>query len=154
MPSPKPPVVTQFLRIRRPVHDVYEAFVDPAITARFWFSHGSARLDAAMRVRWEWACHGVGADVTVKAIEPGRRILIEWDDPAMPVEWRFTPHGDDATHVEIVTSGFPGDHDSAVAQALDNMGGFTFVLAGAKIWLEHGIEPRFVDDHVGRGADA
>jgi uncharacterized protein YndB with AHSA1/START domain len=146
--SIKPPVVTQHLRIRRPAQRVYEAFVDPAITSRFWFSRGSARLDEATQVRWDWECHGVGADVTVKALEPGRRILIEWDDPAVPVEWRFTPQGDDTTHVEIVTSGFAGDADSAVAQALDNMGGFTFVLAGAKVWLEHGIEPRFVEDHV------
>jgi hypothetical protein len=33
-----------------------------------------------------------------------------------------------------------------VARALDSTGGFALVLAGAKIWLEHGIEPGFVLD--------
>lgn len=28
--------------IRRPIAEVFEAFVDPAITARFWFSRGDA----------------------------------------------------------------------------------------------------------------
>lgn len=32
--------------IRSPVSKVFEAFVNPAITSRFWFSRGSARLEA------------------------------------------------------------------------------------------------------------
>ncbi len=36
--------------IRRPIAEVFEAFVDPAITARFWFSRGDARLEAGKRL--------------------------------------------------------------------------------------------------------
>ena len=32
--------------MRRPVAEVFEAFVDPAVTSRFWFSKGSARAAA------------------------------------------------------------------------------------------------------------
>jgi len=32
--------------IRRPVAEVFEAFVDPAITTRFWFTRSSGRLRA------------------------------------------------------------------------------------------------------------
>ena len=39
---------------------VYEAFVDPEITSKFWFSKGSDRLDAAKTVRWDWEMFGVG----------------------------------------------------------------------------------------------
>ena len=42
-PHSDPAARTQML-IRRPVADVFEAFVDPAITSRFWFSRGSSRL--------------------------------------------------------------------------------------------------------------
>ncbi|PXZ70790.1 polyketide cyclase, partial [Pseudomonas aeruginosa] len=35
--------------IRRPIAEVFEAFVDPAITARFWYSRGDARLEAGKR---------------------------------------------------------------------------------------------------------
>lgn len=31
--------------IRRPVAEVFEAFVDPAITTQFWFTHSTGRLD-------------------------------------------------------------------------------------------------------------
>jgi uncharacterized protein YndB with AHSA1/START domain len=31
--------------IRKPVAEVFEAFVDPAITSKFWFTKGSGRLE-------------------------------------------------------------------------------------------------------------
>lgn len=141
------PVASAGMLIRRPVGEVFEAFVDPAITARFWFSKGSGRLEPGARVRWDWAMYGVGTDVAVKAIEPGRRILIDWDVDSDPteVEWIFEAR-DGETWVEVFNRGFTGAPDEQVARALDSTGGFALVLAGAKTWLEHGIEPRFVLD--------
>ena len=95
-------------------------------------------------MRWDWEMYGAGSDVRVKAIEPGRRILIDWDlDDPTEVEWTFEPRAEE-TWVTVVNRGFRGD--DPVAQALDSTGGFALVLAGAKIWLEHGIAPRFVED--------
>ncbi|WP_296815357.1 SRPBCC family protein [Brevundimonas sp.] len=138
------PEATTGMLIRRPAKVVFEAFVDPAVTTRFWFSKGSGRLEPGAVVRWDWEMYGVGTDVRVKAIEPGGRILIDWDlDDPTEVEWRFEPRGED-TWVTVTNRGFHGA--DPVAEALDSMGGFALVLAGAKIWLEHGIEPRFVLD--------
>jgi hypothetical protein len=41
----------------------------------------------------------VSAAVTVKVIEPNRRIVIEWPgyQGLTSVEWLFTPHTDDTT---------------------------------------------------------
>ena len=142
----KPPVAEAGMLIRRPVADVFEAFVDPAITRRFWFSKGSGRLEPGARVRWEWEMYGAGTDVVVKAVEPNAHILIDWDDPATEVEFRFEPRGDDRTWVTAENRGFHGDGDAQVARALDSAGGFALVLGGAKVWLEHGIEPGFVLD--------
>lgn len=144
-PSQAPVARTQML-IRRPVATVYEAFLDPSITSRFWFSRGSARLAAGARVTWHWDMYGVSADVEVQALEQNARILIAWPDP---VEWRFEPRGEDATLVTITASGFQGDAERCVSQALDNMGGFSYVLAGCKAWLEHGIALDLVADHTG-----
>lgn len=131
--------------IRRPVHEVFEAFADPTVTARFWFTKGSARLEPGARVRWTWEMYGFSTDVLVKAIEPDARILIDWDTAQTPteVEWRFEDRDGDCW-VTVVNRGFSGD--DVVATALDSTGGFNLVLAGAKIWLEHGIEPGFVVD--------
>ncbi len=140
------PVATAGMLIRRPVGEVFEAFVDPALTSRFWFTRGSDRLEPGTQVRWDWEMYGVGTDVRVKAVEPGRRILIDWDiaDDPTEVEWLFEDR-DGAAFVTVENRGFD-DSAAGVAKALDSTGGFVLVLAGAKIWLEHGIEPRFVLD--------
>jgi len=142
-PHSDPAARTQML-IRRPVADVFEAFVDPAITSRFWFSRGSSRLTEGEVVTWHWDMYGVSATVAVKAVEHNRRILIGWPTP---VEWVFTPRGDDATLVSITASGFVGSGDEKVARAIDSMGGFSFLLAGCKAFLEHGIMLNLVADH-------
>ena len=35
--------------IRKPVAEVFEAFVNPDITSKFWFTKGSGRLEAGKR---------------------------------------------------------------------------------------------------------
>jgi uncharacterized protein YndB with AHSA1/START domain len=138
------PVARAKMLIRRPVADVFEAFVDPAITSRFWFTRGSKRLRQGEVVVWHWDMYGVSAEVSVKSVEQNRRILIEWPTP---VEWVFTPRSDDTTFVSITASGFVGSDDEKVAQAIDSMGGFSLTLAGCKAYLEHGVELNLVADH-------
>lgn len=151
----KPLVAKAEMLIRKPVAEVFAAFVDPAITTTFWFTRSSGRLEPGARVRWEWEMYGAVAKVDVKEVDPDRRILVEWgDEGAMTtVEWTFAPRPDGTTLVRITNSGFTGDGDAVAAQALDAAGGFALVLAGLKAWLEHGIAlnlvaDRFPDGHV------
>lgn len=143
----KQPVVKAQMLIRRPVAEVFEAFVDPAVTTKFWFTKSSGKLEAGKEVRWEWEMYGVSTLVRVEILEPNERIRIHWDEPACPVEWVFSPRPDGTTLVQISTWGFQGEGDQVVAAALDNMGGFSFVLAGLKAYLEHGIQLELIADH-------
>lgn len=151
----KPPVARTGMLIRSPVAEVFAAFVDPAITTRFWFTKSSGPLAPGAEVRWEWEMHGVGTDVAVRVFERDRRLLIEWDTRERPttVEWLFTPRPDGTTFVEIAHAGFVGDADQVVAQALDAAGGFALVLAGLKALLEHGIRLNLVADRFPAGID-
>ena len=134
--------------IRKPVAEVFEAFVDPAITSRFWFTRGSGRLEAGKQIRWDWEMYGHSVEVSVKSIEQNKRILIEWEayGAPTPVEWTFTGRSDNATFVSITNTGFSGDGDEIVKQALDSTEGFALVLAGLKAFLEHGIILNLVPD--------
>ena len=143
----KAPIAKVHMRIRRPVGDVFAAFVDPAITTKFWFTRSSGRLEPGATVRWDWEMYGVGTTVTVKEIEENKRIRIEWDDPACPVEWQFDSRADETTFVSISNWGFTGTDDEKVAKAMDSVGGFSFVLAGCKALLEHGVLLNLVADH-------
>ena len=143
----KEPVVNAQLLIRRPVGEVFEAFVDPAITSRFWFTKSTGRLRAGQEVTWEWEMYGASSKVLVQAVEQNSRILIEWGDPPNPVEWQFIARPDNTTLVVIKTWGFTGTGDEIVARAIDSMGGFTSLLAGLKALLEHKVELNLVADH-------
>lgn len=133
--------------IRRPVAEVFRAFTDPSVTTRFWFTRSSGPLEPGGRARWTWEMYGASTDVTVLELDPDERILIEWDEPPTRVEWVFTARPDGTTYVSITNSGFAGGGDEVVRQALDSMGGFSFVLAALKALLEHGVELKLVADH-------
>jgi uncharacterized protein YndB with AHSA1/START domain len=102
------PAMKTGLLIRRPVAEVFEAFVNPEIATQFWFTRSSGKLAPGAQVEWAWEMYDVSAVVTVQAIELNRRILIEWPgySDLTSVEWLFTPHTDDTTFVSITETSF------------------------------------------------
>jgi len=97
--------------------------------------------------------YGVSTEVHIKEIEINKRILLEWGNRGemTTVEWIFTPYEGDKTYVTITNSGFQGDGDKVVSDALDSKGGFTWVLAGLKALLDHGIELNAIADAYPKG---
>jgi hypothetical protein len=79
-----PPVAIAEMLIRRPASDLYRAFVDPAITSKFWYSSGSGMLEVGKSVTWHWAWYGATADVLVRSLEPDR-------SRAVPSSCRHSP---------------------------------------------------------------
>jgi uncharacterized protein YndB with AHSA1/START domain len=139
--------------VRRPAEDVFEALVNPDITSQFWFSSGSGRLDGGKPVHWEWEMYDVSVDVTPKVIEPNERIVFEWPGYSGPttVEWDLVPQDDGTTFVRIREHGFTGDGDDLVRYAVDSTQGFTWMLAGLKALLEHGMRLNLTADAHPRG---
>ncbi len=142
------PAAKAAMLIRRPVAEVFEAFVNPAVTAKFWFTKGSGRLETGQHVTWDWEMYHFSAGVHVKAVEPNARILVEWTAYGAPtsIEWVFMPRPDATTFVSITNTGFPGTDAEAVQHALDATEGFALVLAGAKALLEHNVLLNLVRD--------
>jgi uncharacterized protein YndB with AHSA1/START domain len=149
------PVATAAMLIRKPAAEVFAAFADPEITTRFWFTKSSGKLEPGARVRWEWEMYGVSSGVVVQEIVPDRRIVVAWgDDNPTTIEWQFTPHTADTTFVSVTNSGFRGDGDALVAQAIGSTEGFALVLAGCKAFLEHGLELNLTGDRHPTGFTA
>jgi uncharacterized protein YndB with AHSA1/START domain len=151
----KAPVAKTAMLIRKPAAEVFEAFVNPAITTKFWFTKGSGKLEAGKQVQWEWEMYDISVPVTAKTIEPNKRIVIEWPGYKNPttVEWVFAPHKEGATFVSITEAGFTGDGDELVKQVTDSTGGFSLVLAGLKAFLEHNVELNLVADRFPQGIE-
>jgi uncharacterized protein YndB with AHSA1/START domain len=149
------PVTKTAMLIRKPAAEVFEAFVNPDITTKFWFTKGSGRLEAGKQVQWEWEMYGISIPVTAKAIEPNQRIVIEWPGYKNPttVEWTFEPQEDGTTFVRITEAGFTGDGDELVKQVAGSTQGFTLVLAGLKALLEHDVKLNLVADRYPKGIE-
>ena len=144
------PVVRQQMLFRVPVERAFEAFVDPELTTKFWFTHSSGRLDAGESVIWEWRMYGCSTQVDVVEVKPNESIKIEWgeDNARSRVEWHFDGRPDGSTLVTITNDHFVGDIDAVVDEAINSMGGFSLVLANAKAFLEHNIDLRLIHDHA------
>ena len=143
------PVAKIELLIRRPVAHVFDAFVNPDVITKFWFSRTSGPLVANKSVTWHWDLYGASTEVRVLALEQDRRIYFEWDvdsDTPSRVEWTFEDREDEGTYVSVVNSGFDRDADDVIDQIVDSTGGFALVLAAAKAYLEHGIALNVVAD--------
>ena len=141
--------------IRKPVADVFEAFVNPDITTKFWFTKSSGRLEAGHQVQWDWEMYNISITVKTKTVEPNKRIVIEWPGYAglTTVEWTFQSLEDGTTFVRITESGFSGDADELVTQVTNSTQGFTLVLAGAKALLEHAVRLNLVADRFPKGVE-
>ena len=140
------PKVKVQMMIRKPTTEVFNAFIDPNITTKFWFSKSSGKLEAGKSVTWEWEMYGTKANVNVKQIIPDRLISIEWGEPLKMIDFEFTKLTADTIYIEIKNYGFQQVGEELIKTINDSIGGFTTVVDGLQIYLEHGIDPNFVLD--------
>jgi len=140
------PIVEAQMMIRKPASEVFQAFIDPAITSQFWFTEGSDILQAGKTVTWKWEMYGVSAKVYVKEIIPNTKIIIEWGEPITTVEFHFESLSESSTYLIIKNYGFKQTGDELIAAIKDNTGGFTTVVDGCKAYLEHGVKLNLIKD--------
>ncbi|AZB26498.1 SRPBCC family protein [Chryseobacterium rhizoplanae] len=131
--------------IRKPVQDVFEAFINPEVTTHFWFTKSTGKLEEGKTVTWEWEMYGVKNVVNVHKIIPNQLIKTEWGEPSVYVDYEFKTM-ENGTLVVIKSYGFSQTGEELLRQVNDNTGGFTTVLDGCKAYLEHGINLRLIED--------
>lgn len=132
--------------IRKPVEEVFEAFMNPAITKNFWFTKGSDRLEVDKKVTWHWEMYNISTTVVAKEILRDQKILFEWGEPSKTVEFEFTELDEDATFVTVSEYGYDKTGDELLAAIKDSTAGFTTVLDGLKAFLEHRINLNLIAD--------
>ena len=149
------PAANTGMLVRKPVADVFEALVNPDITRKFWFTKGSGRLEVGKQIQWDWEMYDVSVKVTATAIEPNRRIEIEWPGYSGPtvVEWMLKPWEDGATFVSVTETGFAGNADELVKYVADSTQGFTLMLAGLKAFLEYNVMLNLTADRYPKGIE-
>ncbi|BFP39620.1 SRPBCC family protein [Flavobacteriaceae bacterium GF1] len=134
------------MMIRKPISEVFRAFVDPKLTTMFWFTKSSGKLEKGKTVTWEWEMYGVADQIKVVELVPDEKIIIEWDNPTTTVEFEFLELANETTYVVIKNYGFHQTGNDLIEAVKNNTGGFTTVLDGLKAYLEFGIKLNLVKD--------
>lgn len=136
------------MAIRRPINEVFEAFINPDVTTKFWFTDASDSLEENRSVNWIWSMYNLTVPVHVLKIKQNAMIKIEWGEGEQKstVIWDFKVVANNITFVSIKNFNFLGTGSELISQIRDSTGGFTMVLCGLKAYLEHGLELNLVGD--------
>jgi len=129
--------------IRRPVAEVFDAFVRTDMITQFWLESTSGPLEQGARVEWRFMVPGAVETVTVTAFENQRRIAFDWSG-SVSVNMAFEELDQHATRVTVDAAGFKGD--DAGADVVNATEGFSIVLCDLKILLEIGRSGNLVRD--------
>lgn len=131
--------------IRKPIQEVFEAFINPEITTNFWFTKSTGKLEEGKTITWEWEMYDAKSEVKVLQIIPNQLIKTEWGLFSSNVDYEFKEMGK-GTLVIIKSYGYSETGEDLLSVINDNTGGFTTVLDGCKAYLEHGINLRLIED--------
>lgn len=136
------------MMIRKPVEQVFMAFTNPEITTKFWFTKSTGPLEKGRTVDWTWEMYDHTVPVHVLKLITNNLLLVEMGtgEHKQLVEWDFKVLDDYSTFVSITNTGFKGTPDEILSGIRDSTGGFSWVLAGLKAYLEHGVELNLVAD--------
>ena len=140
------PVIETQMLIRKPVQEVFNAFIDPKLSSKFWFSHSTGKLEQGKTVQWTWEKYQHQSEVVVLAVEQNKLIKILWGSPRTAVDFIFEEIAPAQTYVKIRNFDLPFQGSELIAYIIDSTGGLTTVLDNLKAYLEHGLELNLVND--------
>jgi len=141
------PFAKAAMLIKKPISEVFNAFIFPDITTKIWFTKSSGTLDVGEKISWTWEMFDHTVEILVKSIVPNERIQIQWgENKNALVSWDFKEIDENRTFVTITNSGFIGISEEVIVQIRDATEGFALVLANLKAYLEHNIELNLISD--------
>ena len=132
--------------IARPVEEVFDHVVEPALLCSYFTSEASAALEPGRTVRWAWK-GGERETVTVDEVVRPRSIVFRWQAFLRPeittVRLAFEPlDGTDATRVTIHEEGWAEGDPAALASAFEHCAGWQHMLLCLRARLTFGIDLR------------
>lgn len=134
--------------IRKPVAEVFNAFIDPEITRKFWFTSSTGHLMENKNVDWYWEKYEVTTSVFVEQLINNQLIQIMWGEPKSTVDFIFEKISENETFLKIRNYGIPLEGSELIAFVIKQSNDFTTLLDGAKAYLEYGAQLNLVNDRL------
>lgn len=131
------------LQILKPVHEVFEAIVDPLKMSNYFISKGSGRMEEGRQIMWRFPEFDMEFPVRVGKIERDKYISFFWDMDGIEllVEMALGVRGNDNT-VVTVTEKSRNNDEAGIKWLKENTEGWANFLACLKAYLEYGINLR------------
>lgn len=129
--------------ILKPVHDVFEAIVDPKKMSGYFISSGSGRMEASKTIKWIWEDYGAEHDIKVQKVEKDKFISFKWSASGVEtlVEMKLESNGENQTLVKVKEIEWPLD-ERGIKQCLGQTQGWVNMLCCLKAYVEHNINLR------------
>jgi uncharacterized protein YndB with AHSA1/START domain len=124
------------MKILKPAHDVFEAFVDPEKIGNFWFSSSSERWEQGKTITLRYDEFNAEGQIQIVEIEKDKKIVFNWGNTVTISLQETEPK---TTIVEIIEEGFDENDPQLIEKLLDNKEGWVFMLTNLKAYLENGI---------------
>lgn len=132
------------LKIQKPVHEVFEAIVDPEKMKNYFISKSTGRMEAGKTLTWQFPEFDLQFPVRVHKIENNKFISFAWDDldgQETLIEITLKPMNGNETFVTI-TEGSKENNTEGIGWLQRNTEGWANFLACLKAYLEYGINLR------------
>ncbi len=131
------------LQILKPVHEIFEAIVEPEKMKNYFISRSSGKMEEGKQITWKFPEFEMEFPIRVGRIEKDRYISYYWttDDIEQLVEMTLTTTPNGATIVAITEKSRNNDA-AGIKWLKQNTEGWANFLACLKAYLEYGINLR------------
>lgn len=133
--------VTTKLKIRQPVHKVFEAIISPTEIGHYWFSDSSERWGAGKRITLRYDEYHAEGAITVLEMEANEKIMFVWGEEHGEVTMVTITLEElqGETIITVVESGFNAHDPEIMAKMMGQKEGWVYMLTCLKGYLENGI---------------
>jgi uncharacterized protein YndB with AHSA1/START domain len=131
------------LKMQKPVHEVFEAIVDPAKMSNYFIDSSTGRMEEGKTLTWQFPEFDMQFPVNIQTIRTDEYISYTWADMEgieTLVEITLKPM-DNATFV-TVTEKSRDNNEDGIKWLKGNTEGWANFLACMKAYLEYGINLR------------
>lgn len=141
MPKPELEIKTA-LQVLKPVHDVFEAIIDPSKMSNYFISKGSGRLEDGKEIYWSFPEFDFEFPIRVEKVIVDSYISFFWkvDEFEHLVEIKLTPRKEST--VVTITEKKRKNDDAGIKWLKSNTEGWANFLACLKAYMEYGINLR------------
>ena len=130
------------IQIQKPVHEVFEAIVDPSKMSNYFIAYGSGRMETGAKLMWRFPELDMNVPVRVGEVRKDEYVSYHWDNDKKEflVEITLTPRGNDT--VVVVTEKSAENDEEGIKWFGGNTEGWANFLSCLKAWLDYGIHLR------------